>query len=211
MDPGRRCFVLPCVFGPPPKFQRFTTPWNPRPFVVPVTLTVSPTENTPTLISSPTVSTGISTLEFPFSSRRTLRTTRGAASRPAFLACPSSALFTRRPRGVCSPFAFVRAFFCTPSPPSCTCLIRDVLVTASTELGSASITVHGICCPASLNNCVIPSFLPMIPIMYSLCAESRSQAPLDCERCRRRNSAVNAPCWNCCVTVYGKPFLVTEP
>ena len=26
MDPGRRCFVLPCVFGPPPALWRFTMP-----------------------------------------------------------------------------------------------------------------------------------------------------------------------------------------
>ena len=70
-------------------------------------------------------------------------------------------------------------FFCEPSPPSCTAFSVDVLVTASTELGSASITVHGICCPASLNIWVIPSFLPMIPIMNSS-AESLDEAQLDC-------------------------------
>ena len=52
IEPGRRCFVLPCVFGPPPKPWRFTTPWKPRPFVVPVTFTVSPGVNTPTVLAS---------------------------------------------------------------------------------------------------------------------------------------------------------------
>ena len=53
-------------------------------------------------------SAGISTLALPGSSSRMLRITRGAASSPAFFACPSSALFARRPRGVRSPFAYSR-------------------------------------------------------------------------------------------------------
>src|ERR1700722_18570406 len=34
-----------------------------------------------------------------------------------------------------------------------------------TGLGGASTTVHGICCPSALKIWVIPTFLPMIPIM----------------------------------------------
>ena len=53
IEPGRRCFVLPWVFGPPAKLYRLTTPWNPRPLLVPVTLTESPTAKIPTPTVSP--------------------------------------------------------------------------------------------------------------------------------------------------------------
>src|SRR3954452_7596486 len=80
IEPGRRCFVLPCVFGPPPKPQRFTTPWKPRPFVVPVTFTVSPGAKIVTSILSPTLCDGISAFALPGSSSRTLRVVRGAVA-----------------------------------------------------------------------------------------------------------------------------------
>src|ERR1043165_6159813 len=165
-EPGLRCFVLPCVFGPPPKPWRFTTPWKPRPLDVPVTFTNSPTLNTSTLTTSPTLYVGISAFALPGSSRRTLRIVRGAASRPAFFACPTSALLARRPRGVRSPFLFSRAFRCCPMP-SCrdACPAFALSVTASTAFGSASMTVTGICCPCSLKIWVMPSFLPMMPII----------------------------------------------
>ena len=179
MEPGRRCFVLPCVFGPPWKPQRFTTPWKPRPFVVPVIFTFSPGVKIVTSILSPTLCTGISAFAFPGSSSRMLRMMRGAASSPAFLAWPSSAVLARFPFGVRSPFAFARRVRCVPVP-SCSALSRLVLVTASTVLGSASITVHGICCPASLNSWVMPSFLPMMPIMDSSAESLEPELQLDC-------------------------------
>ena len=44
MAPGALCLSdCPWVFGPPAKCQRLTTPANPFPFEVPVTLTTSPT------------------------------------------------------------------------------------------------------------------------------------------------------------------------
>src|SRR3954469_18321826 len=45
-------------------------------------------------------------------------------------------------------------------------------VTASTAFGSASMTVTGICCPCSLKIWVMPSFLPIIPIISKSSAES---------------------------------------
>src|ERR1043165_134411 len=165
-EPGLRCLVLPCVFGPPPKPWRFTTPWKPRPLDGAVTFTNSPTLNTSTLTTSPTLYVGISAFALPGSSRRTLRIVRGAASRPAFFACPTSALLARRPRGVRSPFLLSRAVRCCPMP-SCrdACPAFALSVTASTAFGSASMTVTGICCPCSLKIWVMPSFLPMMPII----------------------------------------------
>jgi hypothetical protein len=117
IEPGRRCFVLPCVFGPPPKPQRFTTPWKPRPFVVPVTFTFSPGAKIVTSILSPTACVGISALALPGSSSRTLRIVRGAASSPAFLAWPISAFGARRPFGAFfSPFVLERRVRCSPVP-----------------------------------------------------------------------------------------------
>ena len=55
MEPGFRCRVLPCEPGPPPKPWRFTTPWKPRPLVVPVTFTRAPCSKPSTVTLSPTV------------------------------------------------------------------------------------------------------------------------------------------------------------
>src|SRR5512132_3478391 len=57
---GARATVLrvAVVFGPPPKLQRFTTPWKPRPLVVPVTFTWSPGAKIPTVILSPRLNVG---------------------------------------------------------------------------------------------------------------------------------------------------------
>src|SRR3989304_3466589 len=51
--PGLRWRVLPWVAGPPAKPWRFTTPWNPRPLVVPVTLIHSPGWKMPTVTTCP--------------------------------------------------------------------------------------------------------------------------------------------------------------
>src|SRR5690349_3384082 len=53
IEPGFRCRVLPWVAGPPPKPWRCTTPWNPRPLVVPVTFTSSPAAKMSTFTSAP--------------------------------------------------------------------------------------------------------------------------------------------------------------
>src|SRR4030095_6339228 len=42
IDPGARWNIEPCVAAPPPKWCRFTTPWNPLPRPVPTTSTRSP-------------------------------------------------------------------------------------------------------------------------------------------------------------------------
>src|SRR6185295_13755292 len=44
---------VPWVAGPPPNPWRCTTPWKPRPLVVPVTLTRSPAAKMSTLTSAP--------------------------------------------------------------------------------------------------------------------------------------------------------------
>src|SRR5215831_17408918 len=206
-EPGRRCFVLPCVFGPPPALWRFTMPWKPCPLEVPVTFTVSPTANTSTFTRSPMLYDGTCAFAFPGSSRRTERSTRGGASSPAFLAWPTAASVARCPFGEPSPRFEARRRRDVPRP-SCTELYPTFAesVTATTGFGGASITVTGICCPASLKIWVIPSFLPTMPIIslsflvshcgpYGLtqldcrtgcCSRQRSASvvvPVDC-RCR---------------------------
>src|SRR5262249_43530351 len=165
---GRRCFVLPCVFGPPPALWRFTMPWKPCPLDVPVTFTVSPTANTSTFTRSPTLYEGICAFALPGSSSRTLRSTRGGASSPAFFAWPTAASVARCPFGAPSPRFDARRSRDVPSP-SCTELYPAFAgsVTATTGFGGASITVTGICCPASLKIWVMPSFLPTMPIIES--------------------------------------------
>src|SRR5437868_6675757 len=72
----------------------------------------------------------------------------------------------RRPRGLRSPSRSrdVRCF----SKPSCTAAkpAFALSVTASTGFGSAAITVQGTCSPFSLKIWVMPSFLPIMPIMF---------------------------------------------
>src|SRR5688572_30697981 len=100
---------------------------------------------------------------------RKLRSTAGGASRPAFAACPTSAFDARRPRGVRSLDFDARRMRCCPYPSWTDAYpIRSFSFTNTTGFGGASTTVTGICCPASLKIWVIPSFLPMIPIMSSL-------------------------------------------
>src|SRR4029078_5473198 len=83
-------------------------------------------------------------------------------------AWPIADFLARRPRGVRSPFLDSRARRCEPTPTWMdACRTFALSVTASTEFGSASMTVTGICCPASLKILVIPSFLPTIPILGS--------------------------------------------
>src|SRR6266511_4052566 len=79
-----------------------------------------------------------------------LRITRGATSSPAFFTWPASALG-------------VRLGFFAPKP-SCT----RVSATAMTGHGPASITVTGTCVPAASKTRVIPSFLPINPVMALL-------------------------------------------
>src|SRR5687768_3471256 len=119
-----------------------------------------------TFTTSPTAYVGISSFALPGSSRRMLRSVRGTVSRPAFFAWPTSALLARRPRGVRSPFFDSRADRCCPMPSCSDAWPAFALsVTASTVFGSASMTVTGICCPCSLKIWVMPSFLPMMPII----------------------------------------------
>src|SRR5690242_2227387 len=81
-----------------------------------------------------------------------VRSTWGAASRPAFLACPSSALVVRVARRAPKPS-------CTP--PSRTCTTRQ---------GPASITVTGTAVPSSANTRVIPSLRPISPLVIGASA-----------------------------------------
>src|SRR5690242_5508570 len=139
IEPGFRCRVLPWVSGPPPKWWRCTTPWNPRPLVTPVIFTRSPGLKMVTVTESP--GRGAS----PTTSK--LFRVWGAASRPAFLACASAALVAR--------FAF-RA----PNPS----WARSP-ATCTTAQGPASITVTGMCEPSSSKTRVMPSFLPISPFI----------------------------------------------
>ena len=88
-------------------------------------------------------------------------------SRPAFFACPTSAFDARRPlrraltlllltRDALRAVAELHRRKALPPPSS---------ITFVTGFGVASTTVQGICCPFSLKIWVIPSFLPMMPIM----------------------------------------------
>ena len=85
IDPIRRWNMEPWAAGPPPTRKRFTTPWNPLPFVIPMTSTSWPSWKADTVTTSPTFSAGEA-------GRRTSERTRGACSTPAFFACAISAL-----------------------------------------------------------------------------------------------------------------------
>src|SRR6476646_9596424 len=141
IEPGFRWRVLPWVAGPPPKPWRCTTPWKPRPLVVPVTFTSSPAAQMSTLISAP--GAGAS----PAATK--VRSTCGATSSPAFLAWPSAARVVRALRRAPKPS-------CTP--PSRTCTTRQ---------GPASITVTGTAVPSSANTRVIPSLRPINPFVIA--------------------------------------------
>src|SRR5512138_893571 len=142
IEPGFRWRVLPWVAGPPPNPWRCTTPWNPRPLVVPVTFTSSPAAKMSTFTSAPGARPS------PLAAAK-VRSTCGATSSPAFLAWPSSALvardFRRAPKPSCT-------------PPSRTCTTRQ---------GPASITVTGTAVPSSWKTRVIPSFRPISPLVIS--------------------------------------------
>src|SRR6478752_7579890 len=140
-EPGFRCRVLPWVAGPPPMPYRCTTPWNPRPLVVPVTLTVSPAAKIATVMVSPDFGDSPAT---PNS-----RSTDGAASTPAALAWPASAFG-------------VRVAFFSPKP-SCTL----PSFTWKTRQGPASITVHGTLSPFSMKTLVMPSLRPISPLVMA--------------------------------------------
>src|SRR5687767_5550631 len=142
--------------------------------IVKVTGTISPGWKMSTLTVSPILYSTASAFSARFppftppfgAARLNDRSTRGVVSIPAFFACPISALFARRPRGVRFPSS--RARRCSPMP-SCTpgTPFSDV-VRATILFGSASMTVTGTCCPCSLKIWVMPSFLPMIPMLMSL-------------------------------------------
>src|SRR3989442_15848553 len=146
IEPGLRCRVLPWVSGPPPKWWRCTTPWNPRPLVTPVTLTRSPAAKIATVTDSPGL--GGSPSSFPPAGK--LRSTRGTAASPAGFTCPTRAFELR---------VALRA-----PKPSCTSRSR----TWTTAHGPASITVTGTCAPSSANRRVMPSFLPISAFMPPL-------------------------------------------
>src|SRR5438445_4009513 len=143
IEPGLRWRVLPCVSGPPPKWWRCTTPWKPRPFVTPVTLTRSPAVKIVTVSRSPGLGGGAS----PTGGRAKLCSTRGAVSRPARFTCPARALC-------------VRFGFFAPKPSW-----SWAAVTCTTGHGPASITVTGTWAPSASNTRVMPSFRPMSPFM----------------------------------------------
>src|SRR6185503_2970583 len=77
-----------------------------------------------------------------------------------------AAACARRPRGWRLP-ASARARRCAPSPSCATGTPFSDFSTATTGFGSASMTVHGICCPCSLKIWVIPSLRPMIPMLMA--------------------------------------------
>src|SRR5439155_1439808 len=134
----------PWVSGPPPKWWRCTTPWNPRPFVTPVTLTRSPAAKIATVTVSPAL--GASPVE---GATGKLCKTRGAVSRPAFFTWPARAFAVRFGFFVPKP-----NWTCEPPTPTCT-----------TGHGPASMTVTGTCVPSASNTRVMPSFLPIKPVI----------------------------------------------
>src|SRR2546425_8725831 len=83
-----------------------------------------------------------------------LWSTRGATSRPARFTCPASALCVRF--GFFAPKPSWSWAF--PTPP----------VTCTTGHGPASITVTGTWAPSASNTRVMPSFLPINPLMSLL-------------------------------------------
>src|ERR1700693_3163885 len=91
-----------------------------------------------------------------------------------------TALCARRPRGVRSPFFDSRACRAAPKPSSTESNPTLSFVrTLITEFGVASTTVQGICCPSPLKIWVMPSFLPMIPIIESSIRSGRWLLDLD--------------------------------
>src|SRR5881409_2708774 len=145
MEPGLRWRVLPWVSGPPPKWWRCTTPWKPRPLVTPVIFTTSPAVKIATVTRSPGF--GGEASPSPPTAIGKLWSTRGACSSAAGFTWPASA------------FA-VRFGFCA-TKPSC----AWPPATWTTGHGPASITVTGTCVPCSSNTRVMPSFLPINPLI----------------------------------------------
>src|SRR2546427_12436985 len=123
-------------------------PWKPRPFVTPVTFTRRPAAKSVTGSRSPGLGGGVS----PTTGK--LWSPRGATSRPARFTCPASALCVRF--GFFAPKPSWSWAF--PTPP----------VTCTTGHGPASITVTGTWAPSASNTRVMPSFLPISPLMSLL-------------------------------------------
>src|SRR2546425_757458 len=119
-----------------------------RPFAPPVTFPRSPGAKIVPVSRSPGLGGGAS----PTTGK--LWSTRGATSRPARFTCPASALCVRF--GFFAPKPSWSWAF--PAPP----------VTCTTGHGPASITVTGTWAPSASNTRVMPSFLPISPLMSLL-------------------------------------------
>src|SRR5579864_7045905 len=144
----------PCDLGPPPKWCRLTTPVKPRPLLVPTTSTnfspskMSTSTRSPTLAEpfslslpvAPSVSTG--------TSRMNLTGGRLFLPRWPCMVLVSRVCLTNSTRPIC-----------TASYPSLAAFLRCVITQ-----GPALSTVAGRTSPLSSNNCVIPTFLPKIPV-----------------------------------------------
>src|SRR5262245_6538999 len=154
MEPGCRTFIEPWVSGPRLKWWRRTVPWNPFPFVTPLTSTRSPSLNTsPAFTSAPTAGASPST----GTSRRWRRT-----GTPAFL---------NRPR-----WGFATTFSRTSPKPRRT---RPGSACATTQ-GPASTIVTGIHSPLSVKSWLIPRLRPRSA--FTVMARLRPDADLDADR-----------------------------
>src|SRR6185503_8578613 len=142
----------PCDSGPRLKLWRLTVPAKPRPFDLPTTSTKSPSANWSTRILSPTFSEPDASCK-----RNSLRMRVGGMPPPVFSKCPRIGLVTFFSFGGRSSTKPT----CTASYPSGPA--ADFFCT--TTHGPALITVTGVTVPSAAKICVMPIFLPMIPLI----------------------------------------------
>src|SRR2546422_174305 len=141
----RARLAVTCVavrLRPTPEVMAVHHAWKPRPFVTPVTFTRSPAWKIATVTASPGLGGSA-----PSPASGKLWSTRGATSRPARFTWPSSARAAR--------FGFL-----APKPSS----IRFPAI-CTTGQGPASITAPGPAAPSASKTRVMPSFLPISPVI----------------------------------------------
>src|SRR3954451_3842490 len=148
IEPGFRMLCEPCERGPELKLWRLIVPWKPLPMPMPATLILSPGSKISTVTDSPSTAPSM-----PPRNSTSLR-------------CAPTLNFARWPS---SPFESLRS--ATASNASCTASYPSASAnfTCTTGHGPASITVTGVTPPVSgSKTCVIPSFLPRMPLAMSL-------------------------------------------
>jgi hypothetical protein len=161
IEPGRRCFVLPCVVGTAADAVALHHALEAAPLRRAVTFTESPTLNTSTFTTSPMLYDGSRPWRSPGSSSARSKHARrrrvpllGVTDRGRARACPLRTSFAL-------PDSAQRAAEPAAPPRTRPCLVRH----REHGFGSRFDHRHRICCPCSLKIWVMPSLLPRIPII----------------------------------------------